>query len=134
MNQFYPFTMKACTALALKTAALFTISFVLTQQSMAQSAGGKLPGDKAAAASFQAKSFLNIHPGPERYFISVDHPAAGNDAQLKLVDNNGKILQQVAAGKNSLQTKLNITGLTGGDYKIVWSDGAKTLEQPLLML
>jgi len=129
MNQFYPFTFKACTALALKTAALFTICFVLAQPSMAQSAGDK------AAASFQPKSFLNVHPGPERNSISVGHPAAaGNDAQLKLVDTNGKILQQVAVSKNSLQTKLNITGLTGGDYKIVWSDGAKTVEQPLLML
>jgi len=134
MNQFYPFAMKACTARALKTAALFIFGFVWAQQSMAQSASGQLSGDKATTASFHPKSFLNVRPGPEQYYISVGHPAGGNDAQLKLVDTNGKILQQVAVGKNSLQTKLPISGLANGDYKIVWSDGTKTVEQPLLIL
>ena len=133
MNQFYPFTLKACAARALKMAGLFTLSIVLVQASMAQSA------DKPSAQStktndFHPRSFLNVHPNADKACISVGHPAAAGEAQLKLVDANGKTLQQVAVSKNSRQTKLTITGLPNGDYKIVWSDGTKTIEQPLLMM
>jgi len=100
---------------------------------MAQSADDKTPGDMTKTAS-AARSYLDVHPGGGKDFITVGHPATDNAAQLTLVDTNDKIVQQVAVNKSSRQTKLNISSLAGGAYKIVWSDGVKKVEQPLYMM
>ena len=133
MNQFYPLTMKARATRALKMTALFVTTLLLVQTSIAQSGDDKSTNTVSKTSS--ARSYMSIHPGrdADQYVITVQHPSTSAEAQLKLVDTNGKVLQQVSVGKNSLQTKLNITGLASGSYKIVWSDGAKTLDQPLMM-
>ena len=123
MKQFH--SLKACAAHALKMACLFVIAFLLVQPAMAQSDEGK---------ASHPRSYLGVHPNPDRNYITVGHPAANNEARLTLVDANDKVLQQVDVSKNSLQTKLKIEGLAAGSYKIVWRDGAKTIDQPLMML
>jgi len=134
MNQIYPFTMKARATRALKMTTLFVTTLLLVQMSMAQSGDDK--STNTVSKTSAARSYMSIHPGrdADQYVITVQHPSASTEAQLKLVDISGKVLQQVSISKNSLQTKLNITGLASGNYKIVWSDGSKTLDQPLMML
>jgi hypothetical protein len=90
--------------------------------------------DIARINSAHHGSPLSIYPNPARYFVTVGHPATANDARLKMLDMNGKLIQQVTVNKNSLQTKLNIAGLAPGTYKIIWSDGVKTLDQTMLIM
>ena len=123
MKQFH--SLKACAAHAAKLACFFTIAFLLVQPATAQSADSK---------SSHLRSYLGVHPNPDRNYITIGHPAANSEAKLTLVDTNDKVLQQVDVSKNSLQTKLKIEGLAAGSYKIVWRDGEKTIDQPLLML
>lgn len=130
MKQFH--SLKACAAHALKMACLFAIAFLLMQPVMAQSAGDKSSGDITKTSA--ARSWLDVHPNSDRQYITIGHPAAASDARLTLVDTNDKVLRQVDVSKNSLQTKLKIEGLAAGTYKIVWRDGEKTIDQPLLML
>jgi hypothetical protein len=125
--------MKAPAVRALKMTCLFATLFLLAQASSAQSADDKAPGDMIKAIS-TARPYLDVHPGGGKDLITVGHPATDNPAQLTLVDTNDKIVQQVAVNKNSRQTKLNISSLAGGAYKIVWSDGVKKVEQPLYMM
>src|SRR5882757_4686900 len=134
MNQFYPFTMKARATRALKMTALFVTSFLLVQAAIAQSGDDKSTNTVSKTSS--ARSYMSIHPGrdADQYVITVQHPSTSTEAQIKLVEIGGKVLQKVSVGKNRLQKKLNVTGLASGSYKIVWSDGAKTLDQPLMML
>jgi len=126
MNQFY-----------LKTITVSILAFLLVQQSSnAQSTGGRIAGDIPKTSSPHHASLLSVHPcaDPGDHYITVAHPATGNAAQLKLVDESGKIFQQVGIAKNTRQTRMNITGLASGSYRIVWSDGARTLDQSLLMM
>lgn len=79
------------------------------------------------------RSPLRIYPNPARNYITVETPAAAK-ASLRLLDISGKLLQKTELPKNSVQTTLGIQGLAPGSYKIIWSDGTKTLTQSLLIL
>jgi hypothetical protein len=79
------------------------------------------------------RSPLRIYPNPARNYITVETPAAAK-ASIRLLDISGKLLQKADLPKNSVQTRLSIQGLTPGSYKIIWSDGTKTLTQSLLIL
>jgi len=115
MNQIYPFTMKARATRALKMITLFVTTLLLVQMSMAQSGDDK--STNTVSKTSTARSYMSIHPGrdADQYVITVQHPSASTEAQLKLVDISGKVLQQVSISKNSLQTKLYITGLASGN-------------------
>ena len=79
------------------------------------------------------RSPLRIYPNPTRNYITVEAPAAAK-ASIRLLDISGKLLQKADLPKNSVQTRLSIQGLAPGSYKIIWSDGTKTLTQSLLIL
>ncbi|MBS1567736.1 MAG: hypothetical protein JST39_25355 [Bacteroidetes bacterium] len=126
MKLFYPTVYKNSACIALRASALFALCLSLLQPSFAQSG--------AEVTKNYNRALLDVHPLPGQLFINVKHPVSGSDAQLMLVDANGKTIQQVGIDRNSAQTKLSIEKLAPGTYRIKWSDGGKTLEQPLLML
>ncbi len=74
-----------------------------------------------------------IYPNPAKNYVVVEHKAAINTAQIELADMEGRIVKTVIVAKENTQTKLNVTGIAKGTYKIVWREGNKTESQTVLI-
>ncbi len=69
---------------------------------------------------------VNAYPNPARSYIIVQHPIVASTSEIKLIDFTGRIIRKVNAEKNSGKTKLILSGMAVGAYKLLWSDGART--------
>jgi len=78
-------------------------------------------------------SFLKIYPNPANEFLFVEHPATINAAQLKLVEISGRVVKTIKVNKGVEKTKVDINSLASGVYKIVWTDGASTKSELVIV-
>lgn len=86
-----------------------------------------------AGISDADNDLFTVYPNPASQFTLVKHPVTNNNAHVQLVDVTGRLVRTIIAGKNAVQTKVVVQGLVPGVYKLVWSDGARTLTRTLLI-
>jgi hypothetical protein len=75
---------------------------------------------------------LTVAPNPAHDFTIVTHPVA-RFALLRLTDISGNVVKLVKVFPNVSQTRLNLTGVKPGIYKLTWSDGTRSLSVTLLV-
>lgn len=95
--------------------------------------GGFKLSKVVSVSSTDPKSPLAIYPNPAKDYLQVNHPTVVSKAQLTLMDMTGKIVKKIDLKRNILHTRVMLNGLLNGPYKIVWSDGKKTLSQILII-
>jgi hypothetical protein len=79
-------------------------------------------------------STLSVYPNPANGFISVAVPNAAVASRFQLTDMMGKISRSVQVAQNVTTVKIDITALTEGVYKLIWSDGVNYSYQTILIL
>jgi hypothetical protein len=71
----------------------------------------------------QPDAGLQVYPMPASDLVTVQHPKSPVPSLITLVSTDGKILQQVFAIPNSLQTQLHISQLKTGLYFVKYDNG-----------
>jgi hypothetical protein len=74
-------------------------------------------------AKDQTTSQILVYPVPARDQVTIQHLKSSSNTRITLVNPDGKVVQQVIALPNSLQTQLNISNLQQGLYFIRYDDG-----------
>jgi hypothetical protein len=75
---------------------------------------------------------LTVAPNPAKDYVIVSHPGSLN-AQIKVIDMYGNIVQNVKVNPNVSNTRLALNGVKQGVYIISWSDGGDSLNQLILI-
>ncbi len=74
-------------------------------------------------ATDQTNTQIQIYPVPATDQVTIQHRKSSDKTIVSLVSPDGKILQQVIALPNSLQTQLHINKLQNGLYFVRYDDG-----------
>jgi hypothetical protein len=72
---------------------------------------------------------LLIYPNPAKGYITIRHQATSGSSQIQLIDMQGSVIRTFILGLNTTQTKVDLTGLKPGIYRIIWYNGTKTHNQ-----
>jgi hypothetical protein len=78
-------------------------------------------------------SSLVLYPNPAKTVVMATHPLSTHRAQLQVIDLTGKLIKTINVRNNVTQTKVPVTGLLTGVYKLVWRDGKTSISQTLLV-
>lgn len=76
---------------------------------------------------------LVLYPNPAKTYVIATHPLSAHKAQLQVIDIAGKLIKTIIVGNSVTQTKVPVTGLLTGVYKLVWSDGKNQISKTLLI-
>jgi hypothetical protein len=74
-------------------------------------------------ATDQTDARIQIYPVPATDQVTIQHRKSSDNTVITLVSPDGRILQQVVAVPNSLQTQLHLNNLQKGLYFVRYSDG-----------
>ncbi len=74
-------------------------------------------------AKEQANAQIQIYPVPATDQVTIQHSKSLEKSMITLISPDGKIVQQVVAVANTLQTQLNINTLNSGLYIVRYDDG-----------
>jgi len=67
---------------------------------------------------------ISVYPNPAKDYIIINHPYAGNNEQLQLINLQGNRAMQQKIMAGSFQTRVNLSSLPKGMYEMVWTNGA----------
>jgi hypothetical protein len=81
-----------------------------------------------------AAGILSLYPNPAKYYIIINHPFAGNNEQLQIVNLQGNVLLQKKVNAASFQTRIDLTELPKGVYELVWTNGKDLSGNRLVIL
>ena len=70
-----------------------------------------------------ATGTISLYPNPAKNFIIINHPFAGNNEQLQIINLQGMVLLQKKITAASFQTRIDLPGLPNGMYELVWTNG-----------
>jgi hypothetical protein len=84
-------------------------------------------------ASKPVTNSIKIFPNPATSYIMVDHPLQTTASEIKIMDMMGKVLQRIPVAAGTAETKVVFSSAWKGFYKIVWTDGTKTLNQSVII-
>ncbi|MEO5590893.1 MAG: T9SS type A sorting domain-containing protein [Chitinophagaceae bacterium] len=70
-----------------------------------------------------ATAAINVYPNPAKNYIITNHPFAGNNEQLQIINLQGNVLLQKKITTGSFQTRMDLPSLAKGVYEIVWTNG-----------
>ena len=71
----------------------------------------------------EANAAIQIYPVPARDVVTIQHSKSSEKSTITLISPDGKVIQQVIAMPNTLQTQLNINTLNSGLYMVRYDDG-----------
>ncbi len=74
---------------------------------------------------FTGNDIFSVTPNPATNFLIIKHPV-GENGQIKVIDQNGRVLINKVIQNSTTETQLNIKQLPVGIYTITWSDKNKT--------
>ncbi|MDI3320379.1 T9SS type A sorting domain-containing protein [Pinibacter soli] len=94
---------------------------------------GKFSLSKVVKTFGVTDNLLVVYPNPARGKVTIAHPEAKENNQVKLIDLGGRVVKVVKMEKGSTQTIINLQGVAAGTYKIVWSDGKQTIIKSLMV-
>jgi hypothetical protein len=80
----------------------------------------------------EIKGFFRVFPNPANAFVIAKHPLS-NNADIKLIDLAGRVIQTVHVKRNAVQTDIDLRGVLKGTYKLMWSNGERSETQTLLI-
>lgn len=63
-----------------------------------------------------------IRPNPASGFTILNHPSSSSTSKIKLVDNLGRVIKVIDVVPNTIETIINLKGVSSGIYKIIWLD------------
>lgn len=72
---------------------------------------------------------IEVYPNPVRNTTVVQHPKAISGSRMQVVNLTGQVLMDMPVPANAVVTPLNLTGLKGGSYYIVFRSGTETTSQ-----
>jgi hypothetical protein len=72
---------------------------------------------------------IEVYPNPVRNTTVVQHPKASSGSRMQVVNLNGQVLIDMQLAPNTVVTPLNLTGLKGGTYYVVFRSGTETVSQ-----
>jgi len=77
---------------------------------------------------------ISLYPNPASSYLVINHPFAGSNEQLQVVNQRGNtlLLKKISAG--SFQTRIDLPSLPKGTYQLVWSNGKDLQANQLLIL
>lgn len=76
-------------------------------------------------------SSLVAFPNPTMGQVLIRHPASPQPMRIRIVDMLGREVATALPGRNSKQTNMDLSALSGGLYQIIWTDGRLTLTRSL---
>lgn len=77
---------------------------------------------------------LKVYPNPAQNYLVIEHPATSKSAYIQCIDISGRIVKTVSVKRNETKTKLDSENLSGGVYKISWTDGTNSLSRTIMIL
>ena len=78
---------------------------------------------------------LGLYPNPVIYgFTYVTVPDPSTNSEFQVLDMNGKVMKVQLVDANIPQTRVEMSGLIPGVYKLIWSNGARSAYQTVLIL
>jgi hypothetical protein len=78
---------------------------------------------------------MSIYPNPVKYgFTIAELPATGRPSRFQLTDMSGKTIKIQQVGENVPETRVDLSGVIRGTYKLIWSDGVNYSYQTILVL
>jgi hypothetical protein len=75
-----------------------------------------------ATANIKSAISLSVYPNPVVNSLNVSHPAASNQANIKIFNLEGKTILQKSLLASATSTQLDVSDLTTGSYLIVIED------------
>ena len=76
---------------------------------------------------------VTLTPNPAKSFVTVGHPIADETTYITLYDLSGKAVKTIFVPYNSAQTKINLSGLAKGIYKLTFKT-ANTIKTSTLQI
>ncbi|MES1159541.1 MAG: FG-GAP-like repeat-containing protein, partial [Bacteroidota bacterium] len=77
---------------------------------------------------------LSVSPNPVNAYLTAIVPNAAVPSQFQLTDMMGQITRSVKVAANVTSVRIDVTNLTEGVYKLIWSDGVNYSYQTILIL
>ncbi|HTI92783.1 MAG TPA: FG-GAP-like repeat-containing protein [Puia sp.] len=77
---------------------------------------------------------LTLYPNPSSDYIIVTVPSTMNPSKFEMVDMNGRVVQTTRVPQGVPQVKIPVTNLLKGVYKLIWTNGASTSYQTILIM
>ena len=76
---------------------------------------------------------ISLYPNPAKNYIVVNHPYAGNNEQVQIMNLQGNVLVQKKITTASFQTRIDLPELPKGVYAMVWTNGKATTGNSLVI-
>ena len=76
---------------------------------------------------------ITSYPNPGTGSTVLAHPAAERQAQLQLIDINGRTVKTIVIPPKQVQTRIDLSGIKPGIYRVVWSDGQRSITNTILV-
>ncbi|HSC38624.1 MAG TPA: IPT/TIG domain-containing protein, partial [Chitinophagaceae bacterium] len=77
---------------------------------------------------------IAVYPNPAQGYTILKHPMSSNSSQVQVLDMQGTILKSITLPPNAAAaTRIVLTGLTRGIYKITWTDGKNSMHQTIFV-
>jgi Secretion system C-terminal sorting domain len=76
-----------------------------------------------AVKSMEDATGISLYPNPAKNYIIINHPFAGNNEQLQIVNIRGNVILQKKITAASFQTRIDLPELPKGVYELVWTNG-----------
>ena len=78
---------------------------------------------------------LAMYPNPVKYgFTYVALPATGRPSRFEALDMSGKVIKTQNVSANTIQVRVDLSGVIRGTYKLIWSDGVNYSWQTIVVL
>ncbi|MCS3801692.1 FG-GAP-like repeat-containing protein [Niastella sp. OAS944] len=88
---------------------------------------------RTANADGVIQKLFKLYPNPASKYVTWQQPLTNHKTRLQLVDMFGRIVRQVEVGSNTPQTTIQLHGLLGGVYKLVYIDGKNKVTSTLMI-
>jgi hypothetical protein len=82
---------------------------------------------------FLQKDAVVAYPNPASGFMALAHPSVESTSNIKVLDNNGSVIKTIKVSEKTSNTKIDLTELKPGIYRIVWSDSKNSLQYSILI-
>ena len=79
-------------------------------------------------AKEQTDAQIQVYPNPASDMVTIQHSRSAENSKITLISPDGKVLQQVVAVANTLQTQVNVSKLNSGLYIVRYDDGKGTVQ------
>ncbi len=76
---------------------------------------------------------ISLYPNPATNYIVINHPYAGSNEQVTIVNLQGTMLLQKKITAASFQTRLELPAMAAGIYELVWTNGKEMSANQLVL-